>query len=79
MINEKYDGILNGLRVLLFCDKFNKLLIIFKIDVRIFIYIWKMSILMVMYFCKCFILRIFKKKKDFKFNCICIININNYL
>lgn len=39
MINEKYDGILNGLRVLLFCDKFNKLLIIFKIDVRIFIYI----------------------------------------
>lgn len=79
MINEKYDGILNGLRVLLFCDKFNKLLIIFKIDVRIFIYIWKMSILTVMYFCKCFILRIFKEKKDFKFNCICIININYYL
>lgn len=79
MINEKYDGILNWLRVLLFRDKFNKLLIIFKIDVRIFIYIWKTSILTVMYFCKCFILRIFKEKKDFKFNCICIININYYL
>lgn len=32
MINEKHDGILNGPRVLLLRDKFNKSLIIFKID-----------------------------------------------
>lgn len=38
MINEKHDGILNGPRVLLLRDKFNKSLIIFKIDARIFIY-----------------------------------------
>lgn len=37
MINEKHDGILNGPRVLLLRDKFNKSLIIFKIDARIFI------------------------------------------
>lgn len=35
---KKHDGILNGPRVLLLRDKFNKSLIIFKIDARIFIY-----------------------------------------
>lgn len=79
MINEKHDGILNGPRVLLLRDKFNKSLIIFKIDARIFIYARKTSILTAMHSCKCFILRIFKKKKDFKFNCTCIINTNHYL
>lgn len=63
MINEKHDGILNGPRVLLLRDKFNKSLIIFKIDARIFIYTRKTSILTAMHSCKCFILRIFKKKK----------------
>lgn len=61
MINEKHDGILNGPRVLLLRDKFNKSLIIFKIDARIFIYTRKTSILTAMHSCKCFILRIFKK------------------
>lgn len=79
MINEKHDGILNGPRVLLLRDKFNKSLIIFKIDARIFIYTRKTSILTAMHSCKCFILRIFKGKKDFKFNCTCIINTNHYL
>lgn len=38
MINEKHDCILNGPRVLLLRDKFNKSLIMLNIDARIFIY-----------------------------------------
>lgn len=78
MINEKHDGILNGPRVLLLRDKFNKSLIIFKIDARIFIYT-ENEYLDNSAFLQMLHPKDFKKKKDFKFNCTCIINTNHYL